>query len=346
MAVKTVNWAELEWEEFAGGQRFAAAYGDISRRIGATKLGYAAWVVPAGKASVPYHYHLVNEELALVLGGAVRIRLDGAEHELSAGDLAALPPGADSAHQFLNRGDRPAHLLLASTMIPREVVEYPDSGKRLVAVGGLAAEQPALRLMTRDDHILSSDPRDEAAYFVGEPVDEPLGEAPAPAGERDPRIVSLEGVPWETFGEAPFGGERRRLSRVAGARLLGYSLYRIPPGRRSWPFHFHHANEEFFYVRFGYGQLRTIDGTRDLSPGDAFACPAGIEGAHSILNTGDGPLEYFALSTMIEPDVSEYPDSDKLYVMVGAPPGGDPARRVVDAVFRREDRADYLDGER
>jgi uncharacterized cupin superfamily protein len=106
------------------------------------------------------------------------------------------------------------------------------------------------------------------------------------------------------------------------------------------------VNEEFFYVRRGYGQLRDGDGTRDIAPGDAFACPPGPEGAHAILNTGDVPLEIFALSTMENPEVNEYPDSDKLYVMVGSAPGGDPGERVVDAAFRRTDAVPYEEGER
>ena len=84
----------------------------------------------------------------------------------------------------------------------------------------------------------------------------------------------------------------------------------------------------------------------DLSPGDAFACPPGPDGAHGFLNTGDTPLEIFALSTMEEPEVNEYPDSDKLYVMAGSPPGGDPAERTVDAAFRRADAVAYEEGER
>ena len=54
-----------------------------------------------------------------------------------------MPPGAASAHQFLNYADRPARTCLASTKIPREVVEYPDArGKRAYAVAGLAEAIP------------------------------------------------------------------------------------------------------------------------------------------------------------------------------------------------------------
>ena len=343
MALNVVNFSELEWKEWMSqGVRFGAQWAPLADRLGARKLGYGSWIVPPGKASVPYHYHLVNEELAIVLGGEVWLRLNGGFHLVQEGDAVAFPPGADSAHQFLNHADRPAHVLMASTLIPREVVVYPDSGKRGYAVGDLAGDPPMERVMTKEGRIVEG----IAGYFEGEPVDEPLGDAPEPAGERDPRIVRLDVLPWAQQSRGVFSAERKRVARAAGARKLGYSVYRIAPGGRPYPFHFHHVNEEFFYVRRGYGQLRDREGTRDLKPGDAFACPPGPEGAHSILNTGDTPLEVFALSTMEEPEISEYLDSDKLYVMVGSPPGGEAGERTVDMVFRRADTVAYEEGER
>jgi uncharacterized cupin superfamily protein len=343
VGLSVVNFSELEWRDaLSQGVRFGAQWAPLADRLGARKLGYGSWIVPPGKASVPYHYHLINEELAIILGGEVWLRLDGRFHRLEAGDVVAFPPGADSAHQLLNYADRPAHVLLASTKIPCEVVGYPDSGKRGYAVAGLASDPPMERIMTKDGRIVEG----IAGYFEGEPADEPLGDSPVPDAERDPRIVRVDELPWERQSRGPFGSERKRVARVAGARKLGYSVYRIAPGGRPYPFHFHHVNEEFFYVRRGYGQLRDKEGTRDLKPGDAFACPPGPDGAHAILNTGDAPLEIFALSTMEEPEVSEYLDSDKLYVMVGSAPGGDPRERGVDIVFRRGDAVAYEEGER
>jgi uncharacterized cupin superfamily protein len=344
MALKVVNFSELEWEDHpgGGGVRFDARWAPLADRLGAVKLGYGSWIIPPGKVSVPYHYHRVNEEIAIVLGGEVWVRLDGRFHRIEAGEAVAMPPGLESVHQFLNHADRPAHLLLASTKLPREVVGYPDSGKRMYAVAGLAGDPPMERIMTREGRVVEG----PAGYFEGEPVDEPLGDPPDPVGERDPRIVRFEDLPWEPYRVGPFGAERKRVARAAGARKLGYSLYRVAPGGRPWPFHFHHVNEEFFYVRKGYGQLRDKEGTRDLKPGDSFACPPGPEGAHAFLNTGDAPFEVFALSTMEEPEVNEYPDSQKLYVMVGSAPGGDPGERAVDAAFRRSDAVSYEEGER
>ena len=343
MSVGLVNLGELEYEDrFRGGVRYATDWGDISRRLGGRKLGVGHWVVPPDKASVPYHAHLVNEELVFVLGGDIRVRLNGHVYPLTAGDLVALPPGPHSVHQLLNYSDRPANLILASTMINREVVDYPDSGKRGIAVAGLEGDAPMARLMLQDGELLGPDP---SIYYRGEPVEEPLGEPPDPPAERDPRIVTIEDVPWEPYEIGPFRAERKRLSRAAGARLLGYSLYRIAPGDRTWPYHFHHVNEEFFFVRRGYGELRTPEGTRGLRPADFFLCQPGPGGAHGIRNTGDGPLEVFALSTMQEPEISEYPDGGKVYVMAGTAPGGDPTARTLDLVFRRSNAVDYLDGE-
>ena len=45
-----------------------------------------------------------------------------------------------------------------------------------------------------------------------------------------------------------------------GARMLGGRLVVVPPGKRAWPFHGHHANEELFVILSGSGRLRYADG--------------------------------------------------------------------------------------
>ncbi|MDX1623062.1 MAG: cupin domain-containing protein [Gemmatimonadota bacterium] len=337
MSVETANLGSVVREAERHGQRFELRRGDLGGELGLRKLSIASAVLPPGKADGAYRFHLVVENAVLVLGGELRIRLGGAEYALGPGDVVALPARASSAWQLLGRSDRPVHLLIAATACDRDVIGLPDSGKRVYRVRPDGEDGDAEDVVLRGDRV--------AELYDGEPVGEPLGPAPEAIEPRDPRITNVDDVAWEAFGRPPFRGERKRLSRAVGAERLGYSLYRLQPGQRPFPFHFHQANEEFFYVRSGYGQLRTVDGARELRPGDAFGCPVGIEGGHGILNTGDGPLEYFALSTMIEPEVIEYPDSDKLYVMVGSPPGGDARRRIVDRVFRRGDTVEYEEGE-
>jgi len=50
------------------------------------------------------------------------------------------------------------------------------------------------------------------------------------------------------------------------------------------------------------------------------------------------------VSTMVEPDVTVYPDSGKVGVFVGAPPGGE-GDRPVHGYYRHEDAVDYWAGE-
>jgi uncharacterized cupin superfamily protein len=343
MAVGVANLAELALREWETGVRFGAEWGDISRPLGGKKLGCGLWVLPPGKANVPYHYHLVNEELAVVLGGEPSIRLNNVEYQLKAGDVVALPPGADSAHQILNRTDRSANLLMASTLLTRDVAVYPDSDKRLYWVDDLAAEESKAKVLIRDGKVLEGP--DFGPYFEGEPVDEPLPDA-IMAQTPHPNIVSIDIMSWESYEAGPFRGDRKRVGRTIGAKRLGYSLYRLAAGDRMWPFHFHHVNEEFFWIRSGYGELRTVAGARDIKPGDVVLCPTGADGAHAIKNTGDAPLEIFTLSTMEEPEVAEYPDSEKVYIMSGSAPGGDEAVRTLNHVFRRSDAVEYDVGER
>ncbi len=143
-------------------------------------------------------------------------------------------------------------------------------------------------------------------------------------------------------GETAF--RRKKLAAAAGGDRLGCSLYELPPGGRSWPFHYHTANEEAVYVLAGEGRLRTGNGEHTLAAGDYVALPAGEEGAHRVVNDGDAPLRYLAVSTMTEPDVTVYPDSEKFGVFVGAPPGGE-GERDLAGYYPVDADVDYWEGE-
>jgi len=53
---------------------------------------------------------------------------------------------------------------------------------------------------------------------------------------------------------------RTKLAAAAGGDRLGCSLYELPPGKKSWPFHYHTGNEAALYVLAGTGRLRTPEG--------------------------------------------------------------------------------------
>jgi uncharacterized cupin superfamily protein len=97
-----------------------------------------------------------------------------------------------------------------------------------------------------------------------------------------------------------------------GAELIGGSLYEVEPGSRLWPYHTHHANEEWLIVVGGRPTLRTPEGEQDLREGDVVCFPRGREGAHQVSNRTDEPVRVLMLSTLIAPDVIEYVDSGKV----------------------------------
>ncbi|WP_248895686.1 cupin domain-containing protein [Haloplanus halobius] len=158
--------------------------------------------------------------------------------------------------------------------------------------------------------------------------------------ERPAMRVNDADLDWTTVDRGETGFRRKKLAAAAGGERLGCSLYELPPGKQSWPFHYHTGNEEAIYVLSGTGQLRTADGTDPLRGGDYAVFPTGEDGGHRVINDGDDPLRYLAVSTMRDPDVTVYPDSGKIGVYAGSPPGSD-ADRTVSGYFRRDDDVDY-----
>ena len=98
-----------------------------------------------------------------------------------------------------------------------------------------------------------------------------------------------------------------------GAELIGGSLYEIDPGKKLWPYHLHHGNEEWLIVLRGRPTLRTPDGERELVEGDVACFPRGSAGAHLVRNATEEPVRILMVSTLLGPDIIEYPDSGKLY---------------------------------
>lgn len=141
-----------------------------------------------------------------------------------------------------------------------------------------------------------------------------------------------------SHGEA-FASRRACLGEAAGGEDLGCSLYEVPPGRSHCPFHYHGANEEALYVLEGAGTLRSTAGDADLSEGDYVAFPAGEDGAHRVVNSSEETLRYLCFSTMREPEVVIYPDSEKVGVYWGELPGS-PGK-----LFPADADVDYWDGE-
>ena len=159
-------------------------------------------------------------------------------------------------------------------------------------------------------------------------------------------VVHESELEWDdtAHGER-FAHRRKQLGKAAGGREIGCSLYEIPPGKRPFPYHFHTANEEAMYVLSGSATLRIADRELQVRAGDYVAFPVGRAGAHQVINDNDQPLRILMLSTMLEPEISVYPDSKKIGVFAGSAPGGDPTVRTVFAFLPDAAKVDYWHGE-
>lgn len=67
----------------------------------------------------------------IVLRGEPTLRTPEGEHVLKEGDVACFPRGKHGAHQIINRTGSTIRVLMLSSMIPGEIIEYLDTGKIL-----------------------------------------------------------------------------------------------------------------------------------------------------------------------------------------------------------------------
>lgn len=103
--------------------------GGVSDGTAARKLGAGFDILEPGMRSCPYHYHLAQEELFVVLEGEGTLRVAGQMLPVKAGDVVFIPPGPEYPHQFINTSAAPMRYLSISTQERPEICHYPDSDK-------------------------------------------------------------------------------------------------------------------------------------------------------------------------------------------------------------------------
>jgi uncharacterized cupin superfamily protein len=128
-----------------------------------------------------------------------------------------------------------------------------------------------------------------------------------------------------------------RRKRVAGEHL-GASLYELPPGERTFPYHYELGNDELLVVVTGRPTLRASDGDRGLGPGDCVLFPSGPGGAHQVINATREPVRVLLVSNFALPRAAVQVDSGKMMIRWGR---GANDRRW----FRLTDEVDYWEGE-
>jgi uncharacterized cupin superfamily protein len=150
------------------------------------------------------------------------------------------------------------------------------------------------------------------------------------------KLVRSSALPWsDAIAHGPFLQRRKEL----GGNKLSCGLWELAPGKKSFPLHLHHVTEEAMFVVSGRGKVRTPEGLTEVGPGDYVHFDAGGP-AHQVINDGQEPLVYVAMSAVLGVDVVEYPDSGK----VAAAVGGYPFRKRF-SFWAKDAQVGYFDGE-
>ncbi len=146
-----------------GSSRFGAKIAPLSDALGMSGLGAMVVTVEPGKSAFPFHNHLGNDEMFVILEGKGTYRFGPEKFPVKVGDICAAPRGGpDTAHQLVNSGDGPLRYMGISTMNDPDIAEYPDSGK--FAAIGIAPGTSFL-----DAHIKYVGKREDAhGYWDGE----------------------------------------------------------------------------------------------------------------------------------------------------------------------------------
>ena len=118
-------------------------------------IGGSLFEVEPGNKLWPYHTHHLNEEWVIVLRGEPTLRTPDGEHLLKEGDVVCFPRGRKGAHQISNRTASTIRVLMLSSMVTGEVIEYLDTGK-------------VLAKDAEDEDIIFARPGPPVEYWEGE----------------------------------------------------------------------------------------------------------------------------------------------------------------------------------
>jgi uncharacterized cupin superfamily protein len=153
--VKIFNLYGDEWDGTRDREGWRARGASVGRRVGGELIGASMSEVEPGDKLWPYHTHYLNEEWVIVLRGEPTLRTPEGEQVLKEGDVVCFPRGKAGAHQLSNRTDAPVRVLMLSSMIPGEIIEYLDTGKILAKDA-------------QDEDVMFARPGPEVEYWEGE----------------------------------------------------------------------------------------------------------------------------------------------------------------------------------
>jgi uncharacterized cupin superfamily protein len=119
------NIATPQFDELREHPGFNCRRARLGRQAGSEKTGLSLWELPPGEAAYPYHFHLAEEEILVVLEGRPSLRTAGGWREMERGEVVCFLVGAEGAHQLVNRSGETVRFLAFSNQQP-DVIVKPD----------------------------------------------------------------------------------------------------------------------------------------------------------------------------------------------------------------------------
>ncbi len=98
----------------------------LGELAGLTQFGVNIVTLQPGGVASLRHWHLREDEFAMVLEGVLVLVEDEGETEMRAGDCAAWKAGVPNGHRFVNRSDMPARFLVVGTKVEDDICTYVD----------------------------------------------------------------------------------------------------------------------------------------------------------------------------------------------------------------------------
>ena len=126
-----ISSENIAWETWAEGTRF----GSRARHLTSAAVGQDYHVgmvieeLAPGMRSCLAHYHMLEEEHALILEGQMTLRLGEQTYEMKAGDYVCFPAGQKAGHCFVNNSTAVCRFLMIGENNKNEVTVHTDSNK-------------------------------------------------------------------------------------------------------------------------------------------------------------------------------------------------------------------------
>jgi uncharacterized cupin superfamily protein len=135
-----ISSQDVPWEDSSEGTRFGGRAKHLTyAAVGSNyHVGMLIEEPAPGRRLAPLHYHLLEEEHALLMEGQATLLLGDERYDMKPGDYVCFPAGQRVGHSFMNSGATPCRYLMIGERNPGDVCVYPDSKK--VAVSALRTE--------------------------------------------------------------------------------------------------------------------------------------------------------------------------------------------------------------